>query len=43
MPAHQLHITLAGREHAVDAGTTAGQALQVLNAPSGAPARPAPG
>jgi threonyl-tRNA synthetase len=25
--AHQLHITLAGREHVVDAGTTAGQAL----------------
>jgi threonyl-tRNA synthetase len=27
VPAQQLHITLAGREHAVEAGTTAGQAL----------------
>jgi threonyl-tRNA synthetase len=26
VPAQQLHITLAGREHAVEAGTTAGQA-----------------
>ena len=43
MPAHQLHITLAGREHAVDPGTTAGQALQLPNVPSGeaAAARPA--
>jgi threonyl-tRNA synthetase len=29
--AQQLHITLAGREHVVDAGTTAGQALDLLN------------
>jgi len=43
VPAHQLHITLAGREHAVDAGTTAGQALQVLNAPSGQPPAARPG
>ncbi len=43
MPAHQLHITLAGREHAVDEGTTAGQALQVLNAPSGEPPAARPG
>ncbi|HEY6498605.1 MAG TPA: threonine--tRNA ligase [Streptosporangiaceae bacterium] len=28
MSAQQLHITLAGREHVVDAGTTAGDALQ---------------
>jgi threonyl-tRNA synthetase len=28
VPAQQLHITLAGREHAVEAGTTAGQALE---------------
>ncbi len=27
MSAQQLHITLAGREHVMDAGTTAGQAL----------------
>jgi threonyl-tRNA synthetase len=31
----QLHITLAGREHVVDAGTTAGDALQ--NAAAGEP------
>ena len=38
MPAQSpLHITLAGREHEVAAGTTAGQALQVLNAPAGQP------
>ncbi|MFI5065517.1 MAG: threonine--tRNA ligase [Streptosporangiales bacterium] len=43
MPAHQLHIALAGREHAVDAGTTAGQALQVLNAPSVEPPAARPG
>jgi len=29
--AQQLHITLAGREHVVDAGTTAGQALAELD------------
>ncbi|HEX3387497.1 MAG TPA: threonine--tRNA ligase, partial [Streptosporangiaceae bacterium] len=28
MSAQQLHVTLAGREHVVDAGTTAGDALQ---------------
>ncbi|MGH3122487.1 MAG: threonine--tRNA ligase, partial [Streptosporangiaceae bacterium] len=28
MSAQQLHITLAGREHVVDAGTTAGDALR---------------
>ena len=27
MPADKLHITLAGREHVVEAGTTAGDAL----------------
>ena len=27
MPADKLQITLAGREHVVEAGTTAGQAL----------------
>jgi len=32
-----LHITLAGREHEVAAGTTAGEALQLLNAPGGQP------
>ena len=28
VPADKLHITLAGREHVVEAGTTAGQALE---------------
>ena len=32
MPADKLQITLAGREHVVDAGTTAGQALDGLAA-----------
>ena len=31
MPADKLHITLAGREHVVEAGTTAGQALELPN------------
>jgi threonyl-tRNA synthetase len=35
VPAQPLHITLAGREHAVDAGTTAGQALYTLNGTAG--------
>ena len=35
--AQQLHITLAGREHVVDAGTTAGDALR-LGEPGGGPA-----
>ena len=38
MPAQPpLHITLAGREHEVAAGTTAGQALDLLNASAGQP------
>ncbi len=37
MSALQLHITLAGREHVVDAGTTAGDALR-LGEPGGGPA-----
>ena len=37
--AQQLHITLAGREHVVDAGTTAGDALR-LGEPGGGPAGP---
>ncbi len=41
MSAQQLHITLAGREHVVDAGTTAGGALR-LSEPDSGPAR-APG
>jgi threonyl-tRNA synthetase len=43
VPAQPLRITLAGREHAVDAGTTAGQALHLLNGSSGgaAASRPA--
>jgi threonyl-tRNA synthetase len=36
--AQQLHITLAGREHVVDAGTTAGQALLELNGSGATPA-----
>jgi threonyl-tRNA synthetase len=31
VPADKLHITLAGREHVVEAGTTAGQALELLS------------
>jgi threonyl-tRNA synthetase len=31
VPADKLHITLAGREHVVEAGTTAGQALELPN------------
>jgi threonyl-tRNA synthetase len=30
VPADKLHITLAGREHVVEAGTTAGEALKAL-------------
>ena len=38
MPAQlPLHIILAGREHEVAAGTTAGQALDLLNASAGQP------
>jgi threonyl-tRNA synthetase len=38
VPAQQpLHIILAGREHEVAAGTTAGQALDSLNASAGPP------
>ena len=33
MPADKLHITLAGREHVVEAGTTAGEALHALAEP----------
>jgi threonyl-tRNA synthetase len=40
VPAQQLHITLAGREHTVAAGTTAGEALDIPNAPSAAAAAP---
>ena len=36
MSAQQLHITLAGREHVVDAGTTAGDALR-LSEPAAGP------
>ncbi|HUD36231.1 MAG TPA: threonine--tRNA ligase [Streptosporangiaceae bacterium] len=35
MPADKLHITLAGREHVVEAGTTAGEALEALGAVGG--------
>ena len=38
MPADKLHITLAGREHVVEAGTTAGQALELATSDNGAPA-----
>jgi threonyl-tRNA synthetase len=30
VPADKLHLTLAGREHVVEAGTTAGQALELI-------------
>ena len=33
MSADKLHITLAGREHVVEAGTTAGEAIQALAEP----------
>ena len=36
MPAQQLHITLAGREHVVEAGTTAAAALGITETPAGA-------
>jgi len=36
----QLHIVLAGREHVIDAGATAGQALQTPNAGTAAPPAP---
>ncbi|HUZ36720.1 MAG TPA: threonine--tRNA ligase [Streptosporangiaceae bacterium] len=35
MSAQQLHITLAGREHVVDAGTTAGGALEAAGTATG--------
>jgi threonyl-tRNA synthetase len=41
VPADKLHLTLAGREHVVEAGTTAGQALELIpgeNEPSPASA-----
>ncbi len=37
MSPQQLHITLAGRELVMDAGTTAAEALQMLNGAAGAP------
>ncbi len=40
MSAQQLHITLAGREHVVDAGTTAGDALRLSESPGGPAAGP---
>ena len=44
MPADKLHITLAGREHVVEAGTTAGQALAAASGPDvGAAGAAAPG
>jgi threonyl-tRNA synthetase len=38
VPADKLHVTLAGREHVVEAGTTAGQALELAISDNGAPA-----
>ena len=38
MPAQQLRITLAGREHVVEEGTTAGEALHIPNVTSPAAA-----
>jgi len=41
VPAQQLRITVAGREHAMDAGTTAGEALNnISNVTGGAAASP---
>ena len=40
MSAQQLHITLAGREHVVDAGTTAGDALRPGERPAARRAGP---
>ena len=37
MPADKLHVTLAGREHVVEAGTTAGQALELATSDNAAP------
>ena len=42
MPADKLHVTLAGREHVVEAGTTAGQALELIPGGNGAPPASAP-
>jgi threonyl-tRNA synthetase len=42
VPADKLQITLAGREHVVEAGTTAGQALEVLSGSSTQTVRNAP-
>ena len=42
MPAEKLHITLAGREHVVEAGTTAGQALEMSSGQNGAAGASAP-
>ena len=38
MPAQQLRITLAGREHVVEEGTTAGEALHIPDVTSPAAA-----
>jgi threonyl-tRNA synthetase len=38
VPAQQLHITLAGREHVMEEGTTAGEALNIPNGASPAAA-----
>jgi len=37
VPADKLHITLAGREHVMEAGTTAGQALELIFSEYGNP------
>jgi threonyl-tRNA synthetase len=42
VPAEKLHITLAGREHVVEAGTTAGQALEMSSGQNGAAGASAP-
>jgi threonyl-tRNA synthetase len=42
VPADKLHVTLAGREHVVEAGTTAGQALELIPGGNGAPPASAP-
>ena len=42
MRVDKLHITLAGREHVVEAGTTAGQALEMSSGHNGAAGASAP-
>src|SRR5215469_11540828 len=42
VPADKLHVTLAGREHVVEAGTTAGDVIAVGDGPQSAAAKSGP-